>query len=46
MTDVFQNLRLAYTGCQYFKFEKRIFHFPFFSGVIFLMVLIGKLDRL
>ena len=34
LTEVFQNSRLVYISCKYFKFEKK-FHFPSFPGVMF-----------
>ena len=41
-----QNLRPVYVSCRYLKFEKKIFHFPSFPGVIFLRVLTEKLGGL
>ena len=42
----FQNLRPVYISCRYFKFDKKIFYFLSFPGVIFLRVLTEKLGGL
>ena len=33
-------------SCKYFKFDKKMFYFPSFPGVVFLRVLIDKLGGL